>query len=32
MVLTTATAVPAAVAEELRAQPGIVDAKAIELD
>jgi D-3-phosphoglycerate dehydrogenase / 2-oxoglutarate reductase len=32
MVLTTATPVPAAVAEELRAQPGIVDAKAIELD
>ena len=32
MVLSTSTAVPAAVVEQLRAQHGIVDAQAIELD
>jgi D-3-phosphoglycerate dehydrogenase / 2-oxoglutarate reductase len=32
MALTTSTVVPAAVLEELRAEPGVVDARAIELD
>jgi D-3-phosphoglycerate dehydrogenase len=32
MALTTASAVPAAVVADIRAQPGVVDAKAIELD
>ena len=32
MALTTGVAVPDAVLDELRAQPGVVDAKAIELD
>ncbi|HUF83514.1 MAG TPA: phosphoglycerate dehydrogenase [Acidimicrobiia bacterium] len=32
MVLTTSTVVPAVVLEELRAEPGVVDARAIELE
>jgi D-3-phosphoglycerate dehydrogenase len=32
MVLTTSTPAPSDVIEQLRAEPGIVDAKAIELD